>query len=137
MDTITKAIDSVGAQVLKAMLVELQVQSPRYVALPPDKQQEVIDRLRDALADTINHAVHTIAARSYESLPVKIIKAQLKDGIKFQVDVMGTPRSSSWVEEVGKDAMLVFCDPTGFTLGLDSFKAPDRQRDAFDADTDA
>lgn len=131
MDTIDKVIDSVGAQILKAMLVELSVQSPRYVALPQEKQQEIIDRLRDALADSINHAVHTIAAKSYESLPVKIIKAQLKDGIQFQVNVLGTPSNSGWVDEVGKEAMLVFCDPTGFALGLDSFKAPSKQRDAF------
>lgn len=132
MDTIAKAIDSVGAQILKAMLVELQVQSPRYVALPQEKQQEVIDRLRDAVADTINHAVHTIAAKSYESLPVKIVKAQLKEGIQFQINVLGTPKHSGWVEEVGKEAMLVFCDPTGFSMGLDSFKAPSPQHDAFE-----
>lgn len=131
MDTIAKAIDSVGAQILKAMLVELQVQSPRYVALPQEKQQEVIDRLRDALADSINHAVHTIAAKSYDSLPVKIVKAQLKEGIQFQINVLGTPANSGWVEEVGKEAMLVFCDPTGFSMGLDSFKAPSKQTDAF------
>lgn len=134
MDTIAQTIDSVGKQILKAMLVELQVHSPRYVALPEDKQQEVIDRLRDALADTINHAVYQIAAKSYDSLPVKLVKAQLKEGIQFQVNVTGTPAHSGWVDQVGKEAMLVFCDPTGFTMGLDSFTPPKKQRDAFGED---
>lgn len=132
MDTIAKSTDSVGAQILKAMLVELQVLSPRYSALTQDQQQEIIDRLRDALADSINHAVHVIAAKSYEALPVKIAKGQIKEGIQLQVNVLGTPKHSGWVEEIGKEAMLVFCDPTGFAMGLDSFKAPAKQRDAFE-----
>lgn len=137
MDKTAKVIDSVGNQILKAMLVELQMQSPRYAALTQDKQQEVIDRMRDAVADTVNHAVHEIAAKSYDSLPVKLIKAQLKDGIQFQVNVLGTPAHSGWVDQVGKEAMLVFCDPTGFTMGLESFKAPSPQKDAFElADDD-
>lgn len=136
MDKTAKVIDSVGNQIMKAMMVELSVLSPRYQAMDQDKQQEVIDRLRDALIDTINHAVHVIAAKSYESLPVKLIKAQLKEGIQFQVNVLGTPSNSGWVDQVGKEAMLVFCDPTGFAMGLDSFKAPTKQRDAFQADGD-
>jgi hypothetical protein len=136
MNAVAKTIDSVGNQIMKAVLVELQVLSPRYSALDEGKQQEVIDRLADAIADSINHAVHVIAAKSYESLPVKLIKAQLKEGIQFQVNVTGTPANSGWVEQVGKEAMLVFCDPTGFTLGLDSFRAPAKQRDAFDPPPD-
>lgn len=136
MDTTAKVIDSVGNQIMKSVLVELSVLSPRYSAMDQDQQQEVIDRLRDALIDTINHAVHVIAAKSYESLPVKLIKAQLKEGIQFQVNVTGTPSNAGWVEQIGKEAMLVFCDPTGFTLGLDSFKAPAKQRDAFSSDDD-
>lgn len=136
MDKTARVIDSVGNQIMKAMMVELSMLSPRYQTLDQDKQQEVIDRLRDALIDTINHAVHVIAAKSYESLPVKLIKAQLKDGIQFQVNVMGTPAHSGWVDQVGKEAMIVFCDPTGFALGLESFTAPAKQRDAFPADDD-
>jgi hypothetical protein len=136
MDAIAKVKDSVGNQIMKAMLVELSVLSPRYSALPPEEQQKTIDRLRDALVDTLDHAVHVIAAKSYESLPVRLVKAQLKEGIQFQVNVTGTPANSGWVEQVGKEAMLVFCDPTGFALGLDSFRAPDRQRDAFEGGDD-
>lgn len=136
MDKTAKVIDSVANQIMRAMLVELAILSPRYQAMEQAKQQETIDRLRDALIDTIDHAVHTIAAKSYESLPVKLAKAQLKEGIQFQVNVLGTPSNSGWVDQVGKEAMLVFCDPTGFTLGLASFKAPDNQRDAFKDDDD-
>ena len=136
MDKTAKVIDSVGNQIMRAMMVELAMLSPRYNALDEAKQNEIIDRLRDSLQDTITHAVQEIAAKSYESLPVKLVKAQLKEGIQFQVNVLGTPASSGWVDQVGKEAMLVFCDPTGFTLGLASFKAPAKQRDAFEDDGD-
>lgn len=135
MDTLAKVEDSVGQQIMRAVMVELAVLSPRYNTLTQDAKQEVIDRLRDTLQDSINHAVHTIAAQSYDSLAVTITKAQVKDGVVFQVNVIGTPANSGWVDHVGKEAMLVFCDPTGFTLGLPSFRAPDKQRDAFADDS--
>lgn len=91
MDKTAQVNDSVGNQILKAIMVEFSVLSPRYQAMAQDQQQEIIDRLADAVADSINHAVHTIAAKSYDSLPVQLVKAQLKDGIQFQVNVVGTP----------------------------------------------
>ena len=136
MDQTAKVKDSVGNQLMRAMLVELSMLSPRWQAMNQEQQQETIDRLRDALTDAINGAVHAIAAQSYENLPVKLIKAQVKDGVRFQVDVSGTPKSSAWVDQIGKDCMLIFCDPTGFKLGLDSFTAPSNQRDAFESDDD-
>jgi hypothetical protein len=133
MEKTAQVIDSVGNQIL-TITVEMAFISPRYSAMSEDQQQDIVDRLRDAVADSINHAVHEIAARSYESIPVEIVKAQLKGKLQFQINAVSMPKSNTWVDEVGKEAMLVFCDPEGFTLGLDSFKVPAKQRDAFDGE---
>lgn len=132
MDQTAKVIDSVGNQILKAMMVELSVLSPRYGTLSQDQQQETIDRLRDALVDSIDGAVRQIAAQSYEALPVQISSITIKDGTKISLETIGKPAGNTLYESAGMQCMLIFCDPEGFKLGLDSFKAPAKQRDAFD-----
>ena len=124
-----KVTDSVGKRLLQAMLAELVLLSPRYNALTQEAQQEVIDRLRGQLDDEITHAVHQIAAQSFETVPAKIASVAFRDEVKATLTVTrnGGAGIHALADRVGGACMLVLCDDAQFKVGLDSIKGTPNQ----------
>ena len=59
MNATAQAETSFGNRLLRAVITELAVLSPRDANLNSEAQAEIIDRLRDQLADEIRALVHT------------------------------------------------------------------------------
>lgn len=133
-DSTANVEDSVGKVLLKAMLTELQMLSPRYAAMTEDKQSEIIDRLRLQIGDQLREAINAIAAKSYQSVPATVTSVAF--GEKVTGVKLTTPSGSKGIHALadllvhGKGAcMVVLADLDQFTGGMESVKPPAKQRD--------
>jgi uncharacterized protein YaaW (UPF0174 family) len=120
--------ESVGTTLLKALLLELKMQSPRFQTMDEEKQQEVIDRLRGQ-----------VSARSFASVNAKIVSVTFKEGVKVQLEIADSVGGAHAVaDSVGGAVMLVLANLEEFTGGMaESVKPTAKQRDAFKDDGDA
>lgn len=126
--------ESVGTILLKALLTELQLLSPRYNSMDAEAQNEIIERLRLQIEDQLHIAIGTIAAKSYQSVPATVTSVGF--GEKKTAIKLITPSGSKGVHAIadllvhGKGAcMVVLADLDQFTGGMDSVKPKGNQRD--------
>jgi uncharacterized protein YaaW (UPF0174 family) len=131
--------ESVGTTLLKALLLELKMQSPRFQTMDEEKQQEVIDRLRGQVAEEIKNVVAAVSARSFASVNAKIVSVTFKEGVKVQLEIADKSEGAHAVaDSVGGAVMLVLANLEEFTGGMaESVKPTAKQRDAFKDDGDA
>jgi hypothetical protein len=132
-----QAEESLGTKLLKAVVTELQMLSPRFVAMDNDHQGEIIDRLRMQVMDLMHDAVRQVSARSFESVPAHISGVVFKE--KVQVTVQITDLKSEMIRALalkvadsvhtGGQCMLVLCDFDQWVGGMDQVKPVSPQRD--------
>jgi hypothetical protein len=135
MATVDKITESIGTTLLKALITELKMLSPRFTHQSEEMQQEIIDRLRLQVGDQLREAVVQIAAKSYKSLPGTIVKVQFKDGVQCQINMNRTNKTVHDVaDSVGGECMIVLCDLDEFVGGMEQAVKPvSRQMDLDDA----
>lgn len=122
--------DSVGTVLLKALLTELKLQSPRFIAMNEEAQQEVIDRLRLQTADAVASAVRSIAARSFTAVRAEVVSVAFKDNVKVTLEMGRLGEGVHAIADgVGGGCMLVLCDAEEFTAGMDQVKPKPNQGD--------
>lgn len=127
--------DSIGNVLLKALLTELKMLSPRFTHQSEEIQQEIIERLRLQVGDQLREAVTQIAAKSYKAIPGTIVKVQFKEGVQTQINMNRTNKVVHDVaDSVGSEVMIVLCDMDEFLGGMEQVKPTPRQRDIMDGD---
>lgn len=131
---------TVGTALLKAMLTELQMLSPRYQAMADEQQQEVIDRLRLQISDQLHEAMNAIAAKSYQSVPATVTSVGFGEKVaRVKLEIFSAAKGLHALADLivhGKGAcMVVLCDLDQFTGGMDAVKPAARQRDGFEDGT--
>lgn len=136
-DQQTVVEDSVGTVLLKALLTELKLQSPRFNTMDEDKQLEVIERMRLQVADALHEAISHIAAKSYQTVPASVVAVAFRDKVKVTLELAGMKQEQhrrhalAVAESVagGGSCMLVLCDFDQFTGGMTTVKPTAAQRD--------
>lgn len=138
LDKLEKMQETVGTTLLKALLLELKMQSPRFNTMDEGKQQEVIDRMRGQVEEEIKNVVAEVAARSFQSVKAKINSVMFKEGVKVVLEIADkTEGAHAVADSVGGAVMLVLANLEEFTGGMELVKPPAKQRDAFKDDDDA
>ena len=94
-----------------------------------EAQGEVIDRLRLQVEDAVRECVATIAADKCEAARVTIESVTFKDGVKIVLQGLTTSATHAVADEVGKQALLVLCDPEMFVGDLGTVKPAPNQGD--------
>lgn len=129
-NTVDAVEDTVGTALLKALLMELQMLSPRYRTMGEPQQAEIIDRLRGQIADQLHDAVSAIATRSFDYVPCTITSVGFKDEIKITLEVPRTSEGAhAAADAIGGQCMLVLASMELFTGGMGTVKPRPAQED--------
>lgn len=125
---LSAAEESVGTQLLKALLVEIeQLQSP-WQATPQEQQQEILDRLQLQVGDAVRGAVRRIACVGFSHITAQVESLTIKDEAKAVLTLSrGTEALHELADRVGTRAIIVFADAAEFTDGMHAIKAQSDQ----------
>lgn len=136
-DPVAMVEDSVGMVILKAVLTEIKMLSPRFNAMTVDAQEEVIERLRLQITDQINSAVSIIAAKAYQTVPANVVSVAFKEKTKVTLELADPKNETNRklalavADSVrdGGGCMLVLASTEEFTGGMHTVRGTDPQRD--------
>jgi hypothetical protein len=127
------ASDSAAVHLLKGLIDELKLQSPRFATQNQAEQQIVIDRLRGAVEHEVDLLVARIATRNFPSGVAKISSVTIKDTVRVVVELAeGSSVKHDITDHVGLSCWLVLCELEEFTGGLQTVRAPQDQGDLLD-----
>lgn len=130
-ETLTAATDSVGVELLQALVQELKLLPDVWVKLSEKKQNEVLDRLRERVRTKVANAVHTIASDNRTTVVADLDSVAIKEDIKATFKVSrGNPIESlqSLYESHNKACLLVVVSAASHTGGMDGVKGESDQR---------
>jgi hypothetical protein len=129
MNHAAAASDAAAVQLLRGLIDELKLQSPRFATQNQSEQQIVIDRLAAQVQHEVDILAARIATRSFPAGAAKITSMSI-GGESVSVK-LSMPQSSSMVhaiaDHVGGSCWLVLCELEEFTGGLGTVKAPPDQ----------
>ena len=137
-DPVALVEESAGKKILQALITELRLESPRFASHVPEKQQEVIDRLRSQVEAVVNEAVLGIAARAFTAVNATVESLTFKDGAKLVLTLQRTGDGvHQLADAVGGSVMVVLASSEEFVGGMHQVKPVSPQRDLLDGDSKA
>jgi hypothetical protein len=77
--------DSLGKDLLSALVTEIKLLPDPWVKLSKKKQDDVIDRLRSRVESNVKMAVHLLAAEGRTVVAGDLDQITIKDGVKAVV----------------------------------------------------
>lgn len=110
-------VERMGAELLKALVDELRVAGASWQQLSKDQQDSVIARMRSRVQHEVQQAVNQVVAGAQQSARVKVESVTVKDGAKIVLKTLSEIHDV--IDHVGKDAVLIMCDPAQFFGGMD------------------
>lgn len=121
--------DTVGRDILQALVQEIKLLPKPWDALSQTKQDEVLDRLRSRVDHNVKMAVHIISSDSRTVVMGDLESITSKDGIKctFKINSNAVGRHELF-DSVGKACLLVVADADEYTGGMDAVKGESDQR---------
>lgn len=78
----TMTADSIGKDMLSALVTEIKLLPDPWVKLSKAKQDDVIDRLRSRVESNVKMAVHLLAAEGRIVVAGDLDQITIKDGVK-------------------------------------------------------
>ena len=124
-DPVAMAEDSAGTKLLKALLTEPRLQSPRFQTMDEEKQLEVIERPRFQVEDQVRDLVRSITAQSFETVSAKVVAISWKEDVKATIELQGgTDGAHALADHVGRICQVVLADTEAFTGGMESAVKP-------------
>ncbi len=121
--------DTIGRDILQALVQEIKLLPKPWAALPKAKQDDVIDRLRARVEHNIKMAVHLIASDNRTTVVGDLEQVASKDGIKAQFKI--SPNSEGrhhLFDSVGHACLIVIASAEDHTVGMDEVQGEDDQR---------
>ncbi len=121
--------DTVGLDLLQALLAEIKLLPKPWASLPKSKQDDVIDRLRARVETNVKMAVHLIASDNRTVVVGDLEQVASKDGIKAQFKI--SPNSEGrhhLFDSVGHACLIVIAGAEAHTSGMDEVQGEDDQR---------
>jgi len=121
--------DSIGRDILQALVQEIKLMPKSWAELSQAKQDEVIDRLRNRVDYNVKMAVHLIASDNRTTVIGDLESITNKDGIKCTFKVSGNAGGRHELfDSVGKACLLVVADADEFVGGMNDVKGESDQR---------
>ncbi|MCW3543180.1 DNA translocase FtsK, partial [Burkholderia cenocepacia] len=121
--------DSIGKDLLSALVTEMKLMPDIWVKLSEKKQNDVIDRLRARVEHNVKMATHLIASDGRIVVQGDLDQITIKDGVKAVVKFGGSqPNLHELYEASGKTVLVVVANPSEHTGGMDEIRGESDQR---------
>ena len=121
--------DSVGRDLLQALITELKLLPKPWAALTKAKQDDVIDRLRARVENQIKMAVHVLASDGRTTITADLEQVTAKDGIKAQFKISQASQGRhDLFDSVGRACLIVLANAEDHTGGMDDIQGEHDQR---------
>lgn len=121
--------DSVGKDLLSALVAELKLLPDVWVKLSEKKQNDVIDRLRARVDTQIKMAVHVLASSGRTVVAGDLDQVTIKDGVKAVIKFSAAaPSLHELYESQGKAVLVVVAGAADHTGGMDEVRGESDQR---------
>lgn len=121
--------DSVGKDLLSALVTELKLLPDVWVKLSEKKQNDIIDRLRARVQSNIAMAVHTLASAGRTVVAGDLDQITIKDGVKAVIKFSAAaPSLHELYDAQGKAVLVVVAAAQDHTGGMDDIKGTTDQR---------
>jgi hypothetical protein len=123
--------DTVGKDLLGALVQEIKLLPDVWPKLSKVKQDDVIDRLRKRVEENVNMAVFTLAAHDRTVVAGALDQITIKDGVKAVIKFGIKSANLDGLYEAaseGKDVLVVVAGTKEHTSGMNDIKGEDDQR---------
>lgn len=121
--------DSIGKDLLGALVTELKLLPKPWPELSQDKQNDIIDRLRSRVGNAVKMAVHLIASEGRTVVVGDLDQITIKDGVKAVVKFGASAANlHELYDSSGKAVILVVASVAAHTGGMDEVKGEVDQR---------
>jgi ribosome modulation factor len=121
--------DSIGKDLLSALVAEIKLLSDPWPKLSKKKQDDVIDRLRARVESNVKMAVHMLAAEGRVTIAGDLDQITIKDGVKAVVKFgAGAENLHQLYEVSGKAILLVVANAADHTVGINDIVGETDQR---------
>ena len=121
--------DTIGKDLLSALLAELRLLPKPWEQLAKSKQDDVIDRLRKRVETNVKMAVHLLASDGRTVVAGALEQITIKDGVKAVVKFgAGAPNLHDLFDVAGKEVLVVVANAADYTGGLSDFEGEADQR---------
>jgi hypothetical protein len=123
--------DTVGKDLLGALVQEIKLLPDVWPKLPKKKQDDVIDRLRKRVEENVNMAVFTLAAQDRTVVTGSLDQITIKDGVKAVIKFsIKSPNLDGLYEAAsdGSDVLVVVAGVKEHTGGMNEIQGEDDQR---------
>lgn len=127
--TMNMTADTVGRDLLQALVQEIKLLPDVWPKLSKSKQDDVIDRLRDRVETKVKMAVHLIASEGRTVVAGDLDQITIKDGVKAVIKFSASaPSLHELYESSGKAVLVVVANPAQHTGGMDEVTGEADQR---------
>lgn len=121
--------ESIGRDLLQALVMELKLLPKPWPELSKDKQDDIIDRLRSRVETNVKMAVHTLAAAGRTVVAGDLDKLTIKDGVQAVVKFgRAEPNLHELYDAAGKAVLLVVTAAAAHLGGMDEIRGESDQR---------
>ncbi|WP_175785519.1 cell division protein FtsK [Burkholderia ambifaria] len=121
--------DTIGKDLLSALVTELKLLPDVWVKLSEKKQNDIIDRLHKRVDHNVKMATHLIASNGRTVVAGDLEQITIKDGVKAVVKFSGAaPNLHELYDASGKAVLVVVANPDEHTGGMDEVRGESDQR---------
>ncbi len=125
----TMTAESIGKDLLSALVTEIKLLPDTWPKIPKAKQDDIIDRLRDRVNSQVKMAVHLLAAEGRTVVAGDLDQITIKDGVKAVIKIGSNAANLHELYDVaGKAVLLVVAHSAQHTGGMDEIHGEADQR---------
>jgi len=120
---------TVGKDLLSALVLEMKMLPDVWVKLSETKQNDITDRLRKRVENSVKMAVHLIASDGRMVVVGDLDKITIKDGAQAVIKIgKSAPSLHELYDAQGKAVLIVVSDAGEHTGGMDEVRGESDQR---------
>lgn len=128
-DPRTMTADTIGKDILSAIVMELKLLPKPWPELSESKQNDIIDRLRSRVESNVRMAVHLIASQGRTVVAGDLDQITIKDGVKAVVKFSSAaPNLHELYDAASKAVLVVVANAADHTVGMDEIRGDGDQR---------
>ena len=119
-------------EVMAAAMRQLRALDKPWLRLPEDKQEDVIEEVRDAVSVAIRQAVEIIATDDRTRFTAQVESVTFKDGVKAVLTMANTMASHELADVQGGRVYVVIEDPNRYTASSSAVPKADPDQPALE-----
>lgn len=131
--SVSGKINSAGANLLAAMVKQLDQISKPWQQMPEREQQVVIFRLREAVEANVKALVKAMSTADFQSIPASVDSVTFKDGVKAVLKLAkGADSTHALADAQGGQVLIVLTTLDAYLDGIEHIKAVADQAELFE-----